>query len=148
MTYHTLCQILSDPADIALTSTLGADEWRPLAAAARREGVAPLLHYTLKEAGSLADVPPDVQTDLRQDYYATTARNLLVYRELSRILTALSAPPQSLISNVQSSIPTVVLKGAALAATLYPAIGLRPMGDLDLLVPENHLAEAVPASRL
>ena len=35
------------------------------------------------------------------------------------------------------------MKGAALAATRYPRIGLRPMGDLDFLVPEDRLAEAV-----
>jgi hypothetical protein len=42
-----------------------------------------------------------------------------------------------------AQIPVVILKGAALATTLYPSIGLRPMGDLDLLVPPDRLAEAV-----
>ena len=37
----------------------------------------------------------------------------------------------------------MLLKGAALAITVYDSIGLRPMGDLDLLVPEERLAEAV-----
>jgi hypothetical protein len=107
----------------------------------------------------LSCIPPDVQADLRQAYYATTARNLLIYRELSRILTHFRfsmlrlgsaqvfdfrfGHPQSQIANPQSEIPTVILKGAALATTLYDSIGLRPMGDLDLLVPEERLAEAV-----
>nr|MBC8264895.1 nucleotidyltransferase family protein [Anaerolineales bacterium] len=133
--------------DRALTSTLGPDDWRLLAAAAQREGVAPLLYHTLKEQKSqgarelrsagageispqhlsssaplpvlslveglpcppacpeprrrapLPRVPPDVQADLRQAYYATTARNLLLYRELSRILTALNT--QYPTSNLQ-----------------------------------------------
>jgi hypothetical protein len=109
LTCLTLCRLLSDPADVALTSTLGPDDWRLLAAAARREGVAPLLSHTLQEQKSrgaevqgceaepsssphLPRVPPDVPADLRQAYYATTARNLLLYRELSRILTALAPP--------------------------------------------------------
>jgi len=131
LTQHTLCRLLSRPADVVRPSVLSPDDWRLLASAARREGIAPLLYYILSEAGSLADVPPDVQADLRQAYYATTARNLLLYRELSRIL------------HVLSPLPVIVLKGAALAATIYPRIGLRTMGDLDLLVPEDRLAEAV-----
>ncbi len=89
----------------------------------------------------LPRVPPDVQDDLRQAYYATMARNLLVYRELSHILTALSALPQSTtlnpkseIENRKSKIPVILLKGAALAGTVYPNIALRPMGDVDLLI--------------
>jgi hypothetical protein len=156
LTHHTLCRLLSSQADIAFTSTLGPDDWHVLAATAQREGVAPLLYYWLNQAGWLDKVPPDVQADLRQAYYGTTAINFLVYRELSRILTTFSAPlqpaiyasqsaisnSQSSIRNPQSEIPVVVLKGAALAATLYPNIGLRPMGDLDLLVPKERLAEA------
>jgi hypothetical protein len=147
LTYRTLCRLLSGQAcpersrracpefhrraDVALTSTLGPDDWRLLAATARREGVAPLLYYALNEVEWLADVPSDVRADLRHAYYATTAVNLLMYHELCRILTALHP------------LPVVVLKGAALAATLYPSIGLRPMGDLDLLVSRERLTEAV-----
>ncbi len=145
--HQTLCRLLSDQtrpefhrrADPALPPSLSSDDWHLLAATARREGVAPVLYHGLKGAGWLASVPPDVQGHLRQACYATMASNLLLYRELFRILTALSTPPQS-------PIPTIILKGAALAATVYDHIGLRPMGDLDLLVPEERLAEA--AARL
>jgi hypothetical protein len=144
LSYRTLCRLLSGQAcpelhrraDAALTSTLGPDDWRLLAATARREGVAPLLYHVLNEAGWPADAPLDIQADLRQAYYATTARNLLIYRELSHILTALRASPSP-------PLPVILLKGAALAATVYDNIGLRPMGDLDLLVPEERLSEAV-----
>ena len=171
-TYRTLCRFVSSQADAALTSTLGSDDWRLLAATARREGVAPLLYHTLKEqkgrgaevqrrrgeqssaplllcsSTPLPRIPPDVQANLCQAYYATTARNLLIFRELSRILAALAAGPpdrnlQPPTSNLQPPIPVILLKGAALAATLYPSIGLRPMGDLDILVPGERLAEAV-----
>ncbi|MCZ7567438.1 MAG: nucleotidyltransferase family protein [Ardenticatenaceae bacterium] len=39
----------------------------------------------------------------------------------------------------------IVLKGAALATTLYPCIALRPLSDVDLLVPRQHLGTAVAA---
>jgi len=145
LTYRNLCWLLSGQAGIALTSTLGPDDWRLLATTAQREGVASLLYDVLnacpersrKETAWPANVPLDVQAALRQAYYTTTAVNLLVYRELSRILGALSGPCPL------ARIPVVVLKGAALAATLYPSIGLRPIGDLDLLVPKERLAEAL-----
>lgn len=37
----------------------------------------------------------------------------------------------------------MALKGACFALTIYPDIGLRPMGDLDILVPAAQLDEAV-----
>jgi hypothetical protein len=43
----------------------------------------------------------------------------------------------------QAGIPLVVLKGACFALTIYPDLGLRPMGDLDLLVPDLKRSEAV-----
>jgi hypothetical protein len=43
----------------------------------------------------------------------------------------------------EAGVNTLVLKGAALAYTLYPAPHLRPCGDVDLLVKKHHLEEAV-----
>lgn len=37
-----------------------------------------------------------------------------------------------------ASLPVIVLKGAALAETAYPRPGLRPFGDVDLLVRPSH----------
>jgi hypothetical protein len=43
----------------------------------------------------------------------------------------------------QADIQAVVIKGACFALTIYPDIGLRQMGDLDILVPKSKLAKAV-----
>jgi len=68
----------------------------------------------------------------------TGASNLTAYRELARILESF---------NGSLPIRAIVLKGAALAATLYPSIALRPFTDLDILVPRDRLTEAVSALR-
>ncbi|MFQ5344183.1 MAG: nucleotidyltransferase family protein, partial [Anaerolineae bacterium] len=39
----------------------------------------------------------------------------------------------------------MLLKGAALANTLYPTPALRPLSDIDLLIPRQHLEPAVQA---
>jgi putative nucleotidyltransferase-like protein len=43
----------------------------------------------------------------------------------------------------QAGIPTLVLKGAAVSVAHYQDCGVRPMGDVDLLVPFDRAAEAV-----
>jgi hypothetical protein len=41
-----------------------------------------------------------------------------------------------------AAIPCLWVKGSALAYTVYPAPELRPMGDLDVLVPPGHFEQA------
>jgi hypothetical protein len=43
----------------------------------------------------------------------------------------------------RSGLAVVVFKGAALGATVYEGLGVRPMDDLDLLVPEDRAADAL-----
>jgi hypothetical protein len=50
--------------------------------------------------------------------------NLLLYGDLIRALTALAA----------AGVPVIVLKGAALAVTIYPSLADRRMSDADILV--------------
>ncbi len=73
-------------------------------------------------------MPKEVALALKTTYYQTAANNAVLFKELDRILAAFA----------EAEIPVIVLKGAALAQTLYPDPGLRPMGDLDLFVrPED-----------
>jgi len=66
-------------------------------------------------------------------YASTSIRNQLIFKELG-VLTRIFQ---------QAEISVVVLKGACLALTVYPDIGLRSMGDLDLMAPKEKLAETV-----
>jgi len=43
----------------------------------------------------------------------------------------------------RAAIPTLLLKGAALALLYYPDPGLRPMADLDVLVPETRALQTL-----
>ncbi|MCK4734394.1 MAG: nucleotidyltransferase family protein, partial [Methanophagales archaeon] len=69
---------------------------------------------------------------LRIVYYKNIARNMLLYDELSKILIAFN----------DAGIDVIVLKGAFLAETIYKNIGLRPMGDVDLLIKKEDLQKA------
>jgi len=101
---------------------LDAAAWHALATRAVRERLGPLLHAALQRA-SRTDVPAAVQTLLAQEHCRAAAATLYQQQELAAILRACAA----------AQIPCIVLKGSALAATLYPDPALRPCGDIDLL---------------
>jgi hypothetical protein len=70
----------------------------------------------------------------KEQLWATAAMNALVLEELRRLDEIFSQP---------FTIPVMVLKGGALAFTLYSDSSLRPVSDLDLLVPKELLQEAL-----
>src|SRR5262245_24244234 len=102
--------------------------WADLAAVAARQGVAPLVYRGLDALGPLETLP-DGARQLRQRcralYVQNVARNTRLFAELERILGPLH----------RAGIPVILLKGAALTRPLFGDIGLRYMGDLDILVP-------------
>lgn len=85
------------------------------------QGLGPLLYARLRGQESL---PQSAMAELRQAYYESAGRSARLYHALEAILQALAA----------SGVPAILLKGAALAQTVYENPALRPMGDLDLLV--------------
>lgn len=70
----------------------------------------------------------------KKDLWITAAVNSIALKELKLLGQVFSQPP---------SIPAVVLKGGAFAFTLYPDLALRPLSDLDILVPGERLEEAI-----
>ncbi|MDA1061510.1 MAG: nucleotidyltransferase family protein [Chloroflexi bacterium] len=75
---------------------------------------------------------PEPAIALKQIAFAQAGLALAHQSELARILQALH----------NAGVEVLVLKGPALARTLYPQPGLRPYRDLDLLVREPALAVA------
>jgi len=96
--------------------------WDRLLAWGERLGALPLLHHRL--AALTAPVPPEALAALARAYTATSLRSLRLFGLLGRILARAEA----------EGLDVLCLKGAALAQELYGDAGLRPMGDLDLLV--------------
>jgi hypothetical protein len=97
-------------------------EWPRLPSDADAHHLAPLLEWVTRSAES--SVPPPVRAQLHALVLRQTAWHRARTAAASEILDALE----------RSSIRTLVLKGAALAWTIYPSPALRPMTDIDLLV--------------
>ncbi len=87
-------------------------------------GIAPLVHKSMKDIFDKTSVPQEVRDKLADIYHGNLARNVYIRSELERILRVFN----------EKGIEVMLLKGAALAGTVYGDIGLRAMSDIDLLV--------------
>lgn len=119
----TVCELLTtSPQQSDFPSGVSWDE---VVTYARGQGVAPLLYWRLLQRDRLETIPADARQQLSQAYHAVSAQNTLLFNELGRIVWAFH----------QAGIPVILLKGAALAVSIYPNLATRPMSDLDLLIP-------------
>jgi hypothetical protein len=109
---------------------LPPDGWRGLVREAVRHEVEALLFQRLQEAVPKPAVPPDVEQELRVMYACSALRSRALQAQLCTVLCALR----------ERGIPVIVLKGAYLAEAVYDDGALRPMSDLDLLVPVEALS--------
>jgi Uncharacterised nucleotidyltransferase len=114
-----------------IAALAGADlNWDRFVSISYAHGVAPLIYHSLQQSGVTDPIPPGAAKALRDAYCLNAARNTLLYTELGRILTMLR----------DQNVEVIVLKGAALAETVYAHRALRPMSDIDLLVRSERLA--------
>jgi hypothetical protein len=107
--------------------------WELVVEASGDHLVSPALGWCLR-----ADerVPAEVLTCFETLLDLNRRRNSIVLDGLEQVLTSLNA----------AGITPMLLKGtAALADDLYPDAGLRIVGDIDLLIPNQSLGEAVHA---
>ncbi|MEI6668919.1 MAG: nucleotidyltransferase family protein [Acidobacteriota bacterium] len=126
-----LMLVLSDR--LVATDTWDQAAWQRVADLAHQHALAPLLHAKLKQRAIAP--PPDVAQRVRATYLSSAARNIRLFHELGKVLGALRA----------SNVPVIPLKGAWLAEAVYGNIALRPMGDVDLLVPFADIAQTLAA---
>jgi hypothetical protein len=108
-------------------------DWQRLINHAQNEGLAPLMYWVLSKSDRFSTLPDAVRNSLRLSYARTWMNNYQIFKELTTLSKRFRP----------ADIQAVVLKGACFALTIYPDIGLRPMGDLDILVPASKLTAAV-----
>jgi hypothetical protein len=89
----------------------------------------------LQSGGAFAELPEHVRTSLEEERRATALTNLRNLGQFQRITKALQ----------EKGIPVMALKGLHLAELVYRDISLRPMSDLDILVPLSQVKQAVAA---
>jgi len=131
--FLTLClRGVLDPSHLEEAAALAGRQpldWDRVSQAARQNSLQALLYYKLRGKHIL---PQGVEESWSQAYYQTAAYNSLLLRELDSILRAFAA----------EGVPVLLLKGAAFVDALYQNPGVRPMVDLDLLVPRDQVERA------
>ena len=100
-------------------------EWDIARAVTAMQGVSPLLHNRLRWRG-----PENWQRFIREQLGHSIGRHL----EVTRVLGLIDLHARS------ERVSVVALKGAALHASDFYAVGERPMGDIDLLIRDDDTA--------
>src|SRR3990170_5319133 len=86
--------------------------WVKAIETARYHGIIPLFYYRLLKENLTSLIPQDIVEVLRRDYYSNVFSSIKTYDALQNPLRIFC----------DSNIEVIVLKGAALAETLYPEI--------------------------
>lgn len=113
-------------------ATLGAPR---LTAFIRDQGLAPLWWDFLQTTVEDTPFAQTLRADLRDDRLAAAAAYLMQRRTLRITATRLA----------QAAVPYAVFKGAHLRERLYADPALRPVDDIDVLVPATHRSLAIKA---
>lgn len=114
-----------NPRDVA------ESDWPLLVEQAERHKLGPMLWRALHQVD--LQIERDLQERVEFALQHTSMMNMLLEDELQAVETTL----------VAAQIPTIWFKGLALAHTVYPNAMLRPMGDLDVLVPYDQREAAL-----
>ncbi|MGB9176211.1 MAG: nucleotidyltransferase family protein [Methanoregula sp.] len=103
---------------------VSSNDWNNLLSLLRSHWIIPLVAATVAAWPEEYRPPPAVLSDLRQARLSGKARTILTGRQCSTIISALQ----------EAGIPVLLIKGPALARTLYSDPSLRQSSDIDLLV--------------
>lgn len=96
------------------------------------QGMAPLFYSIVRGQNLL---PPAVEQELRLAYFGNAKRNVRLFHRLESALRRLAAVDVSVI----------LLKGAALAGSVYENQAVRSVGDFDLLVRREDVSTTLEA---
>ena len=119
----------SEFVDSGTTPALDNNAWARLDALAAAHRVQPMLDWL---HGTDPGVPESIRQGWRNARRLAAAEALLIGRELTRTVDLLN----------EAGLAPVALKGAWLAWHAYPEPSLRPMRDIDLLLPDDTASAA------
>jgi hypothetical protein len=129
-----LLDLLGDKAHIepAALTTLSPADWEHIDRMVRQQRLGPLLHWQLTHTRPELPVPEEVRAGWAAAFERSSLRVLQFSRDLKLIHRLLES----------ARIPYQTLKGAFLALHAYPHPALRPVRDIDILVPSEHILRA------
>ncbi len=124
-----------DPRPLAMAHELAQNkelDWELVEQLLEREALAPLLHAVVQGRNLL---PAEIEKSIRKSYLRNAFRNTIYLTELAKLLDSLK----------KAEIVTVILKGAALAESVYQNVAERSMVDIDILVHRQDVSTVTSA---
>ena len=136
---HLLLDLLATRRELnpSRIAALEQDDWEHLATMVRQHRLGPMLHWRLQRNHPETPVPEAFSDKLSTEFKRSVRCSLYIQRQMVHIHRLLQ----------QATIPHAFLKGAFLAYHSYPNPGLRPLRDLDILVPTEQAITAHQALR-
>jgi hypothetical protein len=130
-----LCNFASG--DLGRHDSSTTANWQEVFQGICRNGLVGLTHRYFtrrhqRDNGSPDCCPPTFQQQIRTMHYANTIRLELLYRKIMPVLNQLA----------EAGVDHIVVKGPAVAHTIYPDPFLRSFRDLDLIVREQDWSDA------
>ena len=111
---------------------MNEQDWVDLINVSDDHRLGPILYQSLSREPIVELVPQEIVANLQAQYQLHRIRNLKAYQTLAGLVELLKS----------NNIASVALKGAYLSIFAYPDLALRPMRDLDLLIPEQQVVNA------
>jgi hypothetical protein len=107
-------------------------DWADLINVSHDHRLGPVLYQSLARDSIVELIPENLIENLQAQYQLHRIRNLKAYQALAELVELFKS----------NNIASVALKGSYLSIFAYPDIALRPMRDLDLLIPEQQVIDA------
>ena len=111
---------------------LSPDDWQNFLTLLRPHMIFPLITFHVRTWPEDCQPPQEIMAYLDGVLLYAAARNLLAGRQIQLVTDALK----------DAGIPVILLKGHALARTVYPDPALRQSNDIDLLVQPHNIPAA------
>jgi hypothetical protein len=108
------------------------DEWSELLSHLQCHWVIPLLYWKIGHLSPELHPPEVICTRMREVFLASHARYLTMERQLREVMDAFN----------RKRIDILLIKGPALALSVYPDPATRPFADIDLLVRSDQYLKA------
>jgi hypothetical protein len=122
--------VLHDESPLAPAVSL--DEWSKLLDFLRSNWMIPFFYRKIGSLPQESRPPESITDEMRQIFLLSVVRSLHMERQLQEIIEAFK----------EQSVRVLVLRGPALAFSLYPDPAMRPSSDLDLLVMPEQVIQA------
>ena len=107
-------------------------DWQYIKYFSEGQGTAGFLYKIIKKHNLIDLIPEELYNHLQSIYFQTHTNNILALVQLKKVLACFK----------KEEIKTVLLKGIASAEFIYKDLGLRPMGDIDILVEPKRILDA------